>query len=268
MNFKPTYLYIKQHSVTGKLYFGKTIRNPEKYNGSGVRWKYHIRKYGTDKIVTLWYCLFLDQESCTEFAELCSNQWNITESIDWLNLSIENGIDGDYGLNGDKNPAFGKPSHNISKIAIHKVENIKYIKKDELDNHLDNGWLLGSGISPHGGKFHTNQTKNLMSLSKLGVKKSESHIENMKKSSRKGKENIFFGKSNYNTVLENHGKEYADEWFIRYKKQSSERMLKNNPATGKKRMFKNDINVYVAKDDVEKFLNDGWKLGMVKCLKS
>ena len=26
-NFKPTYLYIKQHTVTGKLYFGKTTKD-------------------------------------------------------------------------------------------------------------------------------------------------------------------------------------------------------------------------------------------------
>jgi hypothetical protein len=31
--FKPTWLYIKQHTVTGLKYFGKTTRNPEKYKG-------------------------------------------------------------------------------------------------------------------------------------------------------------------------------------------------------------------------------------------
>ena len=36
--FSPTYLYIKQHSVTGKLYFGKTSKPypyVENYLGSG-----------------------------------------------------------------------------------------------------------------------------------------------------------------------------------------------------------------------------------------
>lgn len=33
-NFKPTFLYLKQHSVTGKLYFGKTVsKDPSKYKG-------------------------------------------------------------------------------------------------------------------------------------------------------------------------------------------------------------------------------------------
>ncbi len=35
-NFKPTRLYVKQHTKTGMLYFGKTIRDDiETYLGSG-----------------------------------------------------------------------------------------------------------------------------------------------------------------------------------------------------------------------------------------
>lgn len=92
--FHPTYLYIKQHSITGKLYFGKTSRNPETYKGSGKRWLNHINYHGKEHVVTLWYCLFYDQESCTEFALSFSNQQNIVESDDWLNLQNENGLDG------------------------------------------------------------------------------------------------------------------------------------------------------------------------------
>ena len=42
----PTYLYVKQHSITGMKYFGKTTRNPIKYIGSGKYWKRHISKHG------------------------------------------------------------------------------------------------------------------------------------------------------------------------------------------------------------------------------
>lgn len=92
--FRPTYLYIKQHSVTGKLYFGKTIQNPEKYPGSGNHWKNHTKKYGKEFIVTLWYCLFYDLKSIKDFALMCSNQWDIVESEIWLNRIPENGLDG------------------------------------------------------------------------------------------------------------------------------------------------------------------------------
>lgn len=97
--FQPTYLYIKQHTITGKLYFGKTTSNkPEKYPGSGTRWTNHINKHGKEYVVTLWYCLFLDKESIQEFAVLFSKMHNIGHikpfNKHWLNLRIENGTDG------------------------------------------------------------------------------------------------------------------------------------------------------------------------------
>ena len=52
--YTPTYLYIKQHALTGKLYFGKTVQNPEVYKGSGTHWTNHIKKHGKEHIKTLW----------------------------------------------------------------------------------------------------------------------------------------------------------------------------------------------------------------------
>lgn len=94
-NFKPTFLYIKQHSGTGKLYFGKTTRkNIEKYTGSGKHWTRHINFHGKDKVVTLWFCLFTDVTLLVDTALSMSNIMSITESDEWLNLKPENGLDG------------------------------------------------------------------------------------------------------------------------------------------------------------------------------
>ena len=41
-----TYLYHKRHGITGLNYFGKTVRNPYKYNGSGLYWKRHLAQHG------------------------------------------------------------------------------------------------------------------------------------------------------------------------------------------------------------------------------
>lgn len=93
--FKPTFLYIKRHSITGKLYFGKTIKkNVEKYNGSGEYWTKHIKKHGIDKVETLWYCLFTDIESLTHFAYDFSIKNDIVNNKIWANLENENGLDG------------------------------------------------------------------------------------------------------------------------------------------------------------------------------
>ena len=102
-NFKPTYLYIKQHTETGKLYFGKTTKkNVERYTGSGIHWGRHISAHGKDKVVTLWYCLYTDIEILVETALVMSAIMDITESTDWLNFKPESGLDGGsfVGFNG------------------------------------------------------------------------------------------------------------------------------------------------------------------------
>lgn len=92
--FMPTFLYIKQHLITGKLYFGKTTQDPEKYSGSGIYWTRHIAKHGKQHVINLWYCLYHDKQECTNFAISFSKTNNIVESRDWANYTIENGIDG------------------------------------------------------------------------------------------------------------------------------------------------------------------------------
>ena len=102
-NFKSTYLYIKQHTETGKLYFGKTTKkNVERYNGSGIHWGRHISAHGKDKVVTLWYCLFTDIETLVETAVAMSDIMDITDSDAWLNFKPESGLDGGSfkGFNG------------------------------------------------------------------------------------------------------------------------------------------------------------------------
>ena len=95
MDFLPTYLYIKRHAITGKCYFGKTnSKNPYKYLGSGIHWKRHIKLHGVEHVETLWCKLFIDQIECTRVALLFSEQQDIIKSDRWLNLVIENGIDG------------------------------------------------------------------------------------------------------------------------------------------------------------------------------
>lgn len=97
MSFTPTYLYIKRHTVTGMLYFGKSTRDEDgmiRYSGSGKYWKQHIKKHGVHSVETVWYCLFTDKNDMIKFATQFSNQENISDSPAWANLRAENGIDG------------------------------------------------------------------------------------------------------------------------------------------------------------------------------
>jgi len=152
--FEPTFLYIKQHSVTRKLYFGKTKYNPAKYLGSGLHWKNHIKKHGKEHVVTLWYCLFLDQESCTEFALNFSTQHCIVESEEWLNLKPENGLDGGC--------ITGLIPWNKGKCNIHQ-------HSEETKLKMSNS---------HKNTIHTAEWNMKVKLALTGKKKTQTHVNN------------------------------------------------------------------------------------------
>jgi len=91
-----TYLYVKQHKITGLKYFGKTTSSdPYKYTGSGLYWSAHLAKHGAD-IETLNLWTFEDIDECEKFAKDFSQKHNIVESLEWANLKNENGKDGGF----------------------------------------------------------------------------------------------------------------------------------------------------------------------------
>lgn len=142
--FKPTYLYIKQHSITGKLYFGKTCRlDVEKYKGSGSHWKNHYTYHGTDKIETIWFCLFYDKEECNKFALTFSEQEKIVESKQWLNQIVETGIN------------------------YHNVDRTGYKHSDETKVKMSNS---------HKGFKHTLESRIRISQVQKGVNKSKESV--------------------------------------------------------------------------------------------
>lgn len=109
MVFIPTYLYIKQHTITGKLYFGKTTRPLKRmlsYKGSGVHWTRHIKYHGAEHVVTLWYQLYLDPFNLVTDALFFSHKMEIVKSDSWLNLTVEHGLDGN-GHPGELNGRYG-----------------------------------------------------------------------------------------------------------------------------------------------------------------
>lgn len=100
--FKPTYLYVKTHNITGLKYFGKTIQDPFKYKGSGKYWQRHIQKYGYD-VNTHIIGYYTDENECTRIALEFSDKHHIVESKNWANLMPENGICGGLQHNSGEN---------------------------------------------------------------------------------------------------------------------------------------------------------------------
>ena len=99
--FTPTWLYIKQHNITGLKYFGKTISaDPESYKGSGVEWSRHLEEHGNN-VSTIWCRLFSTRAELIEYATKFSTDNNIVESDSWANLITETGKEGG-GVRGRK----------------------------------------------------------------------------------------------------------------------------------------------------------------------
>ena len=123
IEFKPTWLYLKQHNKTGLKYFGKTIRDPETYNGSGVYWTNHLTKHGID-VSTVWKQLFTCKEELTKFALEYSTKNKIVESNEYANLKPEDGLmGGDTGITelgkkiiSEKSKKFRHSAESIQKI--------------------------------------------------------------------------------------------------------------------------------------------------------
>lgn len=151
------YLYVKQHSITGLKYFGKTTsKDPFKYLGSGKRWIRHIKKHGKKLIKTLEVWGFDSQVLCTEFALKFSKENNIVESNEWANLKEENGLDGNpVGFRHTQ-----ETKNNQSKLVSGK-NNPMYGKTGELSPIFGLGGIFR-------GKCHSEKTKQLYSLTRSG----------------------------------------------------------------------------------------------------
>ena len=82
------YLYVKTHRKTGLKYFGKTIKDPLTYKGSGTRWLHHIRKHGDDCVTEIIGSCD-DPDKCEMAALKFSLENDIVVSNAWANLKPE-----------------------------------------------------------------------------------------------------------------------------------------------------------------------------------
>lgn len=104
------YLYVKTHNKTGLKYLGKTSKDPHKYLGSGLYWLKHLAKHGND-ISTEILLATEDKQQIKEKGLYYSKLWNVKESLEWANLTEEEGTGGA-----------------IFKGRKHKLESIQKIK--------------------------------------------------------------------------------------------------------------------------------------------
>ncbi len=107
MGVKKTYIYVKQ-SPKGLLYLGKTVQDPYKYKGSGLRWKKHLNNNDIKPSdIQTW--ILHETTSLEEVERLglyYSNLFNVVKSDRWANMKEEIG-DGGFGSK-EAHPWFGR----------------------------------------------------------------------------------------------------------------------------------------------------------------
>lgn len=115
--FRPTYLCIKTHTVTGLKYFCKTTKhNYETYMGSGIYWRNHLKEHG-NTITTELLGFFTNKDECVAAALKFSEDNNIVHAVNeggkkiWANQIVENGLDGGATWFGPR------PQEMVNRIA-------------------------------------------------------------------------------------------------------------------------------------------------------
>ena len=151
-----TYLYVKQHRITGLKYFGKTsTKDPYVYLGSGLYWRRHLKVHGPNvETLTVWE--FVDPKACEDFALKFSVDNQIVESCDWANMRPENGKDGKLpgspGMKKEKNPNWGKTKEcNSFYGKKHKPETIELYKQQKAGGNNPRAKKITTPI----GQFNT-----------------------------------------------------------------------------------------------------------------
>lgn len=191
MIFRPTYLYIKQHTITGKLYFGKSSRSLTemlKYKGSGTQWKYHIKSHGKSFVITLWYEYYDNVFDLVADALSLSNQMDIINSKLFLNLMYENGLDGSSVISdttrlklsqcrtGKLNPFYGK-KHSADSLALISNASKGRIVSEERKIQTS---ISMSGQNNHNyGKPVSQDRRDKQSAKMKGRKRTKEHNDNV-----------------------------------------------------------------------------------------
>ena len=167
------YLYLKTHQHTGLKYLGFTKNNPYKYQGSGKYWLSHLKKHG-NHITTEILLQTEDKSLIKEQGKYFSVLWNIVESKEFANLSLEEGTGGS---------TFAGRKH--SQESIQKMSAAKKGKVFSDSHRLKLSTShAGTRIGENNhmfGKHHTDETKAKLSESLKGKVRSEEFKQNLSK---------------------------------------------------------------------------------------
>jgi hypothetical protein len=154
--FKPTYLCIKTHSVTGLKYFCKTTKHDyHSYPGSGIYWRRHLKEHGRS-FTTELLGFYTNKEECNTIATKFSIDNDIVRAIGqdgkkiWANAIIENGLDGGAARWGE---------HSDETKEKIRIANIGKIVSTETKEKIKTARTSQTNVRKNGVWKHTEESK-------------------------------------------------------------------------------------------------------------
>jgi hypothetical protein len=178
---RPFYLYLKVHDVTGLKYLGQTQKDPVTYCGSGVYWKAHLSKHGSEHSTKiLRECQ--TKEELKEWGLYYSQLWNIVESDEWANLKEEQG---DGGRQSEEvrmrisQAGKGRTPWNKGKQIWVESQRAKIGQRNRARGPQSSE-TIAKRVSKTLGRKRTQETKDRIGSSKKGIPLSQSHKDKLK----------------------------------------------------------------------------------------
>lgn len=260
------YIYETTNLVNGKKYIGKHKNNifDKKYYGSGVGLNLAIKKYGKENFkVRIIEKINTNQKELDLREMYWINKFDAVKSKEYYNRSYGGENEGWEGVNKairqngileeikEKRIKAQKEAYKKRdkprKLSIETINKIQKSRKKTMANR-ENPFL---------GKHHTKEAKKIMS---------EKHKGNTPWN--KGKKGIYteetINKMREKAIGRKHsaksrGKMSETRKGHKVSEKTREKIKKAN--SGRKYINKNEINKIVKKEDIEKYLSEGWKLG-------
>lgn len=261
------YIYETTNLVNGKKYIGKhkSSKFDNWYLGSGIALTRSVKKYGKENFkVRIIEQIETNQDDLDLREMYWIKYFNAVEDKKYYNNSAGGKEEGWIGFNVavKQNPKlhsmYGKKKSSETKEKISKA--LKGRKaSDEVKKILSESHK--GKKSPRKGVCLSQKTKDKLSQINKGKKLSEETKRKISKMT-KGKNNPMYGKNPWNKGKRN---VYTKDTLKKMSKSAKERMKLKiyNQNSANRRWINNDLtNKYVLKEEVEKYLLDGWKLGM------
>ena len=208
------YIYETTNLINTRKYIGKKASNKflaERYLGSGKILNQAIEKYGKENFRVKLIEECSSKEQLNEKEKYWIERYNSVNSTEYYNITIG----GDGGDTFSNNPNINDIKNKISKAHLGKVILNKdgkeyHVNKENLEEYLKNGYVLGRGnfiVSDtykkaqrdrNLGKKRSKETRERMSMSFTGRKYSESTRKNMSIAAKNRKHTYWITKDNIN----------------------------------------------------------------------